>query len=293
MTLKKALVTVALAAAAMWFASCAQAADNFEQGKKYGDGAPDAAKVGWNLGMQAWTFNSMTLFDALDRNAALGLKVIEAIPGQKISKEITEGFGPGMKEETVKALKDKLAATGVRIVSFGVTGVPTDEKGARKFFEWAKMIGLENIVTETDSKVFDPLCDEFKINIAFHNHPQSWPPEQVLKACDDRTKRIGSCSDTGHWQRRKLVPLDCIKQLKGRIECFHFKDLNDKDQDVPWGTGKCDVKGMLKELYAQGFKGDFSIEYENKYTMEDLAQCVKYFNDCAKEIAAEAAPAAK
>ena len=41
MTLKKALATVALAGAAMWFASCAQGADNFEQGKKYGDGAPE------------------------------------------------------------------------------------------------------------------------------------------------------------------------------------------------------------------------------------------------------------
>jgi sugar phosphate isomerase/epimerase len=55
---------------------------------------------------------------------------------------------------------------------------------------------------------------------------------------------------------------------------------------VPWGTGKGDVKAVLAELNAQGFKGVFSIEYEHQFTLADLAACVKFFNDTAKEIAA-------
>ncbi|MHC4789795.1 MAG: hypothetical protein ACYS8K_11455, partial [Planctomycetota bacterium] len=51
--------------------------------KKYADGAPDAEKLGWRLGCQAWTFNRLTFFETVDRNASLGLKVIEAFPGQK------------------------------------------------------------------------------------------------------------------------------------------------------------------------------------------------------------------
>jgi len=43
----------------------------------------------------------------------------------------------------------------------------------------------------------------------------------------------------------------------------------------------------MTELKAQGFKGVFSIEYEYKYSLADLAACVKFFNDTAKEIAAE------
>ena len=57
---------------------------------------------------------------------------------------------------------------------------------------------------------------------------------------------------------------------------------------MPWGTGKADVKDILAELYKQGFKGVFSIEYEHQFSMADLDKCVKYFNKCAKELAAGA-----
>jgi len=282
---------VMLVGAALWVvgAGALPAAEKESAAKKICDGAPDAEKLGWRLGCQAWTFNRnpWTFFDAVDRTAALGLKCIEAFPGQRISKDIKEGFGPGMKPATVKAVKAKLKAAGVKVACFGVTGVPGNEKAARGFFQWAKMMGIETIVTENDHKHYDKLCEEFKINIAFHNHPNSWPPEKVLKASKGRSKRIGACADTGHWMRRKIVPLEGVKQLKGRIISFHFKDLNEMGgHDVPWGTGKGDVKAVLAELHKQGFKGVFSIEYEHSFTMEDLAKCVKHFNDCAKEIAA-------
>ena len=266
------------------------AASAAEPVKKVCDGAPDAEKLGWRLGCQAWTFNRFTFFEAVDRNAALGLKVIEAYPGQRISKDIQEGFGPGMKPETVKAVKAKLKAAGVKVTCFGVTGVPGDEKGARKFFEWAKMMGIETIVTESNHKHYDKLCDEYKINIAFHNHPHSWPPEKVLKACEGKSKRMGACADTGHWMRRNLKPVESVRMLKGKIVSFHMKDLSGfgTGHDVPWGTGKGDVKGVLAELHKKGFRGVFSIEYEHTFSMADLDKCVKHFNQCAKEIAAEA-----
>ena len=53
-------------------------------------GAANAEKLGWRLGVQAWTFNHATLFEAIDNIAALGLHYIEAFPGQKLSKEKPE-----------------------------------------------------------------------------------------------------------------------------------------------------------------------------------------------------------
>lgn len=252
-----------------------------------GPGAPDAEKLGWRLGCQAYTFRSGTFFEAVDKNAALGLKVIEAYPGQKVSKDIPAGFGPGMDAKTTQAVKDKLAAAGVKLACFGVTGIPGKEDEARKFFQWAKDMGIETIVTESNPAFLDKLCEEFGISAAFHNHPNSWPPEKVLEATKDRSKLIGACADTGHWMRRKVVPLDGVKMLRGRIISFHLKDLNEfgSGHDVPWGTGKGDLKAVLAELKAQGFKGVFSIEYEHSFTMDDLAKCVKYFNDCAAELA--------
>jgi len=256
--------------------------------KKICDGAPDAEKLGWRLGCQAYTFRRWTFFEAVDRTASLGLKVIEAYPGQRVSKEHNVRMSPAMDEKTAQAVKDKLRSAGLKLVCYGVTGVPANEEEARKFFQWCKQMGIETIVTESDRPFLDKLCKELDMTVAFHNHPNSWPPEKVLKACEGKSRRMGACADTGHWMRRKIVPLEALKKLKGRIISFHFKDLSEfgRGHDVPWGTGKGNVKAQLAELHRQGFKGVFSMEYEHSFTMEDLAKCVRYFNQCAKEIAA-------
>jgi sugar phosphate isomerase/epimerase/HEAT repeat protein len=256
-----------------------------------------AEKLGWKLAVQAWSFNSFTFYEAIDKTAAIGLHYIEGIPGQKLTKDPDGpkgGFDQGMNDETIAAVKKKLDAAGVKVINFGVCGVPGDEAGARKIFDWAKKMGIETLVTESDEKDFpllSKLCDEYKINIALHNHPKEshyWNPDTVLKGIEGQSKRIGSCSDTGHWVRSGLVPVECLKKLEGHVISLHFKDLAD-GHDVPWGTGKGDVKGQLAELKRQGFKGVFSIEYEHNWGKNDadMANCAEFFFKTANELAAE------
>ena len=151
-------------------------------------------------------------------------------------------------------------------------------------------MGIEVLVTETPpTKLHDKFCTEYNIKMALHNHPDTWPPEKVAAACKDRCKLIGSCADTGHWMRAKYVPLDTLKKLEGRIMHLHFKDLNKSGDghDVPWGTGKGDVKGMMQELKRQGYKGYFSIEYEHgsvEDLMANLPKCIEFFDKTAAEL---------
>ena len=48
--------------------------------------------------------------------------------------------------------------------------------------------------------------------------------------------------------------------------------------DVVYGTGVSNVKAMLDELKAQGFKGNISIEYEANWdnSVPDVGQCVGF-----------------
>jgi sugar phosphate isomerase/epimerase len=179
-------------------------------------------------------------------------------------------------------------------VAYGVDEIPTDEKGARATFEWAKKMGIGVLVTETTpNEIHDRLTQEFNIRVALHNHPATWPPDKVLAACKDRGKLIGSCSDTGHWMRAEFVPVDSFKKLEGRVMHSHFKDLNEfgkKAHDVPWGTGHADVPKMLAELKRQGYKGYLSIEYEFgdlKHLDENLPKCVAFFDKTVAELAKE------
>ncbi len=177
-------------------------------------------------------------------------------------------------------------------MNFGVTGI-----SGRKTFDFAKDMGIETLVAEpaeSDFENLDKLCGEYQINIAIHDHPKPahyWDPEIVLKVTKGLSKRIGACCDTGHWSRSGLNPIECLKKLEGRIISFHFKDLNQPGpgaHDVPWGTGVCDVKGMLTEVRRQGVRAVFSIEYEYNWTtsLPELAQCVAYFDKISDELAA-------
>ena len=261
-------------------------------------GAPNAEKLGWRLGMQAWTFHQSTLFDAIDKTASLGLHYIEAIPGQKLSGDLPNlTFGEGLSADGRKAVKQKLADSGVTLVNYGVRDLPKDVDQSRKVFEFAKEMGIETIASEPKEDAFetlDKLSEEYGINVAIHNHPKPsryWNPDTVLKVCRGRGKRIGACADTGHWARSGLNPIECLKKLDGRIISLHFKDLNKfgpDAHDVPWGTGVCDVKGMLAEIHRQKIKPVFSIEYEHNWghSLPEIAECVAYFDRCATELAA-------
>ena len=255
-------------------------------------GAPNAEKLGWRLGCQAYSFNRFTFFDAIDKTAFLGLHYIEAYPGQRISDKLAGNVGPGMSAELRKEVLKKLADSGVKMVNFGVGACD------RQHFEFAKEMGIETLVSEPGENAFDSidkLCSEFGVNLAIHNHPKPshyWNPETVLKVCQGRSKRIGACADTGHWMRSGLNPVECLKKLEGRIISFHFKDLNQMGggaHDVPWGTGAGNAKEMLAEIHRQGIKAVFSIEYEHNWdnSLPEIAKCVKFFDKTAVELAAK------
>jgi sugar phosphate isomerase/epimerase len=251
-------------------------------------------KLGWKLAIQAWTNNQATLFETIELAQRLGIRYVEAFPGQKLRPEADGAMGPGMSRFELKLLADKLRECHVKIINYGVTGIPEDEQGARDFFTWATAIDLETIVAEPNEAqvpLLDKLAKEYGKKIAIHNHPNPshyWNPDTVLAAVAGASHRIGACADTGHWVRSGFDPVECLRKLRGRIVSVHFKDLSARSgdmHDVPWGTGASDAKGQLAELARQGFHGVFSMEYEYQWDEATLLKCVQFFNKTADELA--------
>jgi sugar phosphate isomerase/epimerase len=199
--------------------------------------------------------------------------------------------------EQIAQIQKTLRDCDVTAVNYGVVELPNDESKARQVFDFAKKLGLQTIVSEPPEDAFemlDKLCAEYQINVAIHDHPKPshyWNPDAVLKVCEGRSRRIGSCSDVGHWYRSGLVPLDCLRKLQGRIISLHFKDIAETKKDVPWGTGQCDIKALMTELKRQGVKPVFSIEYESttgQELIDNVARSIEYFNSVATELASQA-----
>jgi sugar phosphate isomerase/epimerase len=267
--------------------------------KEAAKGAPNAEKLGWRLGVNTYTFRLFTLFEALDKIASLGLKYAEIGPGTPFSKDDPTVVGETMSAAAKKTLKKKAGDLGIQLVTYSAMGIFKDEDSSRKTFDLAKDLGIENFYFEEPEdkiEMVDKLCVEYKINAAIHNHPKNaryWSPEKVLEAVKGRSKHFGALCDTGHWKRSGLNPVECLKKLEGRIVCFHFKDLireGNGYHDVPWGTGVCDVAGMLAEIHRQGVKAPFSFEYEYHWenSVPEIARSVVYFDQIAAELLAKA-----
>lgn len=254
------------------------------------------AKLGWKISLQCWTANKMTVFEAIDYAKGLGIHYVEMFPGQTIAKDIPVKNGQNMDAETLAKLKAKLAEAGVKVVAFGVTGIPGDEAGMRKMFTWAKDLGIETINSEPGIKntafftLAAKLCQEFQIKIGCHNHPKPspyWDPDIALGVVKDFGPWIGLCTDTGHYLRSGLVTVDCLKKVEGHIVSMHLKDLGENKRDVPHGSGVNHAAEQLAEIKRQGFKGVISIEYEvwDAQQRDNLVKCIAFFNQEAAKLA--------
>jgi len=254
---------------------------------------PDEYKTGgFFIGCQAYTFNRYSVFEAIEKTAEAGGKVIEFYPGQKLTKDDANAkWDHNSSPEMIDKVKQKLAQHKIKAVNYGVVGIPKDEAQARKIFEFAKAMGLRAVTTESVDAIdtIEKLVKEFDIMVGFHDHPKRadnpnyrmWDPNYILSVVKDRDARIGSCADTGHWVRSNLKPVECLRILKGRIISSHLKDLNQMGpdgHDLPFGTGVSDVPAILEELKAQNFQGNISIEYEHNWekSVPEVAQCIGF-----------------
>ena len=255
---------------------------------------PDAGKTGgFAIGCQAYSFNHYSAFEAIEKTAQTGGKVIEFYPGQKLSvAEPDLKVDHNASDEVIAKLKAQLQKFGIVAVNYGVVSLPKDEAECRKVFEFAKKMGIPAVTSEPDMATMDlleKLVKEYDIKVGIHNHPRRpndpnykvWDPNYVLSMVKGRDSRLGSASDTGHWIRSSIKPVEALKILKGRIISSHLKDLNvfgPDAHDVPYGTGVADIPAILRELKRQGFKGNISIEYEYNWTtsVPEIAQCIGF-----------------
>jgi len=259
---------------------------------------PLAKKLGWRVACQLYTFRDRSFYEALEVISSLGIRHVEpcfflSLDKKRPDLKTSESLSPDVRRELKKRLNDH----GVKMVNY-YASVDGNTENFRKIFDFSKEMGVQTLVAEPPAEVFDKveeLCDEYKINLAIHNHPKSpdskyWNPENVLKVCEGRGKRIGSCSDTGHWVRSGLDPIECLKKAKKRIITMHLKDVIEAGKpaarDVPLGTGKGNYTAVLKELHTQKFRGVMAIEYEHlsDQLVQDVAKCAKFVEDFAATV---------
>jgi len=261
-------------------------------------GMPNTEKLGWRVGFSAYSFRTVTAFEALDKMAATGLHYTELFSWQKLSPANPEATPTAALSKPLRAdLKKKAADSGVKMIGV-YTGLDKPDS-AKAMFEFAAQMGFEFIVGEPPESLLDTiekLTEQYAVDLALHNHPKPshyWNPETGLAALQGRSKRMGFCCDTGHWCRCGLDPVDMLKKIGPRVKTFHLKDLDQfgvrEAKDVVWGQGKGRIADILAEVKRLGIANPyFGIEWERDpdEPLQTHAQSAAYFEQVAGRLVA-------
>lgn len=260
---------------------------------------PGPEALGWKLGVAAWSFNRFTLLEAVDQTAALGLQRLELFEGQRISTNSNEKLSAALSEAGADLIRQRLAATGVKLTSVYTHSLPTNEVACRQACELCRRLGLKTIISELPPEALDlieRLCDETDVQMAIHNHARGlsryWDPQEAVRVCEGRSPRLGVCADLGHWQRSGLDPVESVRRVGGRLLALHVKDLNQANtngHDVVWGTGQGRIADVLRAIHDLNIQPPlFNVEYEYHWenNSPEMAQCAAFFRRTVGEIAA-------
>ena len=218
---------------------------------------------GFALGSQAYTFNRYSAFEAIEMTAKAGGRVIE-LYRQKVWPDENDDtrLVPGVSDEVIEAVKQKLAEHDIIAVNYGNIPLPNDEEELRKVFDFAQKLGVKAVTSEPSEEAMDlieEMVKEYGIAVAVHNHPprpdrpnyRHWDPEFVLSLVEGRDPRVGVCADIGHYVRTDIDPVETLKMLEGRIISIHFTDVDQwgaEGEDTVAGTGVIDLPAVLTEL---------------------------------------------
>ena len=161
----------------------------------------------WNLGIQLWTFHKYTFYEAIDKVASLGVSWVEAFPGQVLSQSQSDiRFDHNMESKYRKQVLNDLAARGLKLVTYGVVGLPNNEDQCRRVFDFAKAMGIKTIVSEfkklnieitIENELPTIECEELHLMQVFQNLLSN-----AIKYIDKQNGqiRIGCVEEDGFWK---------------------------------------------------------------------------------------------
>lgn len=251
------------------------------------------------LGLQAYTFRSLTLVQTLEQAQKLGLKYVQVYPGQRLG----EGFDEKevLNHKLTESKRDRLLEIarkhGVQISGYGVVN-GKDAADWEAIFAFAQSMGMNEVAISPAPDTWPTvlprvieLSKKYGIAPAFHNKPGNIHPLELIKQLDAYDSSLGLCADTAHWARSGIDPALALRGLKGRIVALHLSDVDEmlpEADDMPFGTGVAGVAEQMAVLRDQKFEGIVYVEYERllpslegtpaERLMDEVTRSVEFLN---------------
>lgn len=124
-------------------------------------------KLGWRVACRCP--DTMTVFEAADKAAELGLRNVAVSSAQQLSAAVPKRITNRLTPSELQQLRLKLDAVGVRLVSYEIVQAPAADKDWQRTFEFARDIGAEVVVAAPPASLpatLADLCREFDMRLA-------------------------------------------------------------------------------------------------------------------------------
>jgi sugar phosphate isomerase/epimerase len=263
------------------------------------------------IGVQSYSFRTMTLEEAIAAMKQIGLKEcelfaghVEPRPPRPPAGAPTPGGGrpggnPAYREEVRKwrlttplghftGVKKQFDDAGIKIQAYNLSFNEsfTDEEIDRGF-EMAKALGAGFITASATLKAAEkvaPFADKHKFRVAMHNHanikdPNEFATPESFAAALKMSKYFVINLDIGHFTAANYDALAYIEQHHDKIVSLHLKDRKkDQGTNLPWGEGDTPIKPVLQLLKTKQYDIPANIEYEYKGedTVAEVKKCFEY-----------------
>src|ERR1017187_5113461 len=116
--------------------------------------ASGAEKLGWQMSIHAYTFRKFSIFECIDKTAALGLKYM-SLSGSVNLDGTNTVTTIKLSDKDAEAIRTAAAARGIKLVNIGVVTLPPNEAESRRVFEFARKMGIDTLVAEPEPAALD------------------------------------------------------------------------------------------------------------------------------------------
>ena len=219
------------------------------------------------ISIQSWCFRTWNEPDEIiQATKSCGIEYIE------LGSMYVDPF----RDADYMSIINKFRSSGIEVSGHGVNGLNTDQSTNRAWFEFAKAIGLKSLASsfpkgkEIETALsLEPLCEEFEIKIAIHNHGRRdnlGSPDALDRVFSNTSTNIGLCLDTAWMLDSGYDPVEMAGKYRDRLHGVHLKDFvferDGHPEDTIIGEGNLRLDALIKLLQDTGYHDFLTIEYE-------------------------------
>ena len=257
-------------------------------------GEVDSKVNGVQLGAQSYSFRDRPLDEALKAMTTIGIGEVELWQGHI---EPPKGTSPEdlkkwrVAPETLtqmKEVKKKFDTAGVHIyaLNYSFRAQNTDEE-IEHGMEMAKALGTKYITASSKVSLagrINGIAKKHGVFVAMHGHDNTKDPDEFSTPESFEKAMAGNSNikinlDIGHFTAAGYDPLEYLEKMHKNIVTLHIKDRKKNHGDnVPFGEGDTNIKGVLQLLKAKKYPIPANIEYEYKGadTVAEVKKCLDY-----------------